>query len=61
MQGENGALQSRVDDAASMLTDKDTLEATVKQQHVLIEKLDREVKVARGLVEERSKQVEKAA
>jgi hypothetical protein len=111
-QAESDALQARVADAASMLTNKDTLEATVRaasyargarasipsadapaarqfspaavactappccrrrarplphrhapqvrQQAALIERLDRELKVARGLVEERSKAAAKA-
>ncbi len=43
-----------------MLTDKDTLEATVKRQHGLIEKLDRELKLARGQVEGKNETIAKA-
>jgi hypothetical protein len=53
-------LQSRVEDAASMLTDRDTLEQTVKRQHGAIEKLDRELKVARGQVDAKNEAIAKA-
>lgn len=59
-QGDNSALQSRVEDAASMLTDKDSLEQTVKKQHGMIEKLDRELKLTSGQVEAKNEQISKA-
>lgn len=50
-QGDNSALASRVEDAASMLTDKDTLELSVKRQAALVERMDRELKAARAQIE----------
>ncbi|KIZ00941.1 hypothetical protein MNEG_7019 [Monoraphidium neglectum] len=60
LKGDNSMLQSRVEDAASMLTDRDTLEQTVKRQHGAIEKLDRELKVARGQVDAKNEAIAKA-
>ena len=60
LQGDNEALRLRVEDATSMLTDKDTLEQTVKRQHGLIENLDRELKLSRGQTEAKSEALAKA-
>jgi len=43
-----------------MLTDKDTLEQTVKKQHGLIERLDAELKLAKGQIDVKSQQIAKA-
>ncbi|KAI8462642.1 MAG: hypothetical protein J3K34DRAFT_499216 [Monoraphidium minutum] len=60
LKGDNSALQGRVADAASLLDDKDGLESAVKRQHAAIEKLDRELKLARGQVEAKSEAVARA-
>lgn len=59
-QGDNAALQSRVNDAAAMLTDKDTLEGTVRRQGAALEKAEREMRVARAALDAKDASIAKA-
>lgn len=60
MQEANASQAARLDDAASLLADKDRLEETVKKQHALIEQRGQELKVLKAQLDGKEAALDKA-
>lgn len=60
LQEANASQAARLDDAASLLADKDRLEETVKKQHALIEQRGQELKVLKAQLDGKEAALDKA-
>lgn len=60
LQEANSSQATRLEDATSLLTDKERLEDTVKKQHDLIEQRGQEIRVAKAQIDAKDAALEKA-
>jgi hypothetical protein len=60
LQEANASQAARLDDAASLLADKDRLEETVTKQHALIEQRGQELKVLKAQLDGKEAALDKA-